>query len=62
VKASVANHGPGGAVEDGGRLRTMWPMTTWWNLRNTFYIAWTVVMSFGPACPEWGAREARDSS
>jgi hypothetical protein len=29
VKASVANHGPGGAVEDGGRLRTMWPVTTW---------------------------------
>jgi hypothetical protein len=31
VEASVANHGPGGAVEDGGRLQTMWPAAAWWN-------------------------------
>jgi hypothetical protein len=31
MEASAANHGPGGAVEDGGRLRTMWPAAAWWN-------------------------------
>jgi hypothetical protein len=25
VEASTANHGPRGAVEDGRRMRTMWP-------------------------------------
>jgi hypothetical protein len=31
VEASTANHGPRGAVEDGRRMRTMWPAMAWWN-------------------------------
>jgi hypothetical protein len=31
VEASAANHGPGGAMEDGGHVRTMWPAAAWWN-------------------------------